>query len=63
VDGAGQIKTYQHVHWHIGKPELDSTAWGPQAGFGLLVVVPAVFVGLFFRRRIAGGLTAGAVKG
>ena len=44
-------------------PQLHSVAWGPQAAFGLIVVVPAIIVVLIFQRRIAGGLTAGAVKG
>jgi trehalose/maltose transport system permease protein len=44
-------------------PALQSVAWGAEAAFGLVVVVPAVLVVLIFQRRIAEGLTAGAIKG
>lgn len=44
-------------------PVLHSVVWGAEAAFGLVVVVPAVLVVLIFQRRIAEGLTAGAIKG
>lgn len=43
-------------------PQLHSVAWGAEAAFGLVVLVPAVVVVLIFQRKIAEGITAGAVK-
>lgn len=43
-------------------PQLHSVVWGAEAAFGLVVLVPAAIVVLFFQRKIAEGITAGAVK-
>lgn len=42
--------------------QLHSVVWGSEAAFGLVSLVPAVAVVLIFQRKIAEGITAGAVK-
>jgi ABC-type glycerol-3-phosphate transport system permease component len=44
-------------------PQYQTVVWGAEASFGLFVAIPPILIVLLFQRRIASGLTAGAVKG